>query len=246
MKLYNTLTRAKEEFAPLCGNTVRMYSCGPTVYNFAHIGNMRTYIFTDILRRALKLRGYRLKCVMNITDVGHLMSDADEGEDKIVKASIEQKKRPEEISDFYTKAFFRDLERLNIEKPEIIPKATDHIFEMIELVQGLLEKGYAYEIEDGIYFDISKFPEYGKLSGINLEDQMAGARVTSTRRRGTLQISRFGKRRPRSTSCMGEPVGMGYPAGIHRVLGDEQKVFKEQSDIHTGASTTSPSTTRTR
>jgi cysteinyl-tRNA synthetase len=235
MKLYNTLTRAKEEFAPLCGNTVRMYSCGPTVYNFAHIGNMRTYIFTDILRRALKLRGYRLKCVMNITDVGHLMSDADEGEDKIVKASIEQKKRPEEISDFYTKAFFRDLERLNIEKPEIIPKATDHIFEMIELVQGLLEKGYAYEIEDGIYFDISKFPEYGKLSGINLEDQMAGARVDVNEEKRNPADFALWKKAPTEHIMQWEsPWGMGYPGWHIECSAMSRKYLGEQFDIHTG------------
>lgn len=162
MKLYNTLTRKKDDFIP-SSDTVKMYSCGPTVYNYAHIGNLRTYIFMDLLRRALKLNGYKIMGVMNITDVGHLMSDADEGEDKMVKASVEQKKSPAEIAEYYTKVFFEDLEKLNIEKTELTPKATDHIEEMIEFVKALLKKGYAYEAQDGIYFDISKFPQYGLL-----------------------------------------------------------------------------------
>ena len=177
MKLYNTLTRKKEEFTPLEGNTVRMYSCGPTVYNYAHIGNMRTYVFMDLLRRVLKEQGYKIKGVMNITDVGHLLSDADDGEDKMEKAAKEQKKSPYEIAAYYTKIFFEDLKKLNIDIPEILPKATEHIPEMLDIVYELYDKGYAYETDDGIYFDISKFPDYGRLSGINLEDQLAGARV---------------------------------------------------------------------
>jgi cysteinyl-tRNA synthetase len=154
-----------------------MYTCGPTVYNYAHIGNLRTYIFMDILRKTLKYNGYKLQNAMNITDVGHLVSDEDEGEDKMIKGAREQQKTPWEIAEFYTNEFMRDIEALNIEKPEIIPKATDHISEMISFVKGLLDKGYAYETSDGIYFDISKFSGYGKLSRLNLEDQIAGARV---------------------------------------------------------------------
>ena len=149
MKVYNTMTREKEEFTPE-NNTVRMYSCGPTVYNFAHIGNLRTYVFMDILRRTLKYEGYKVKGVMNITDVGHLLSDADEGEDKMEKASREQKKSPYEIADYYTRVFFDDLKKLNIAKPEVTPKATEHIPEMIAFVEGLVEKGYGYETDDGI------------------------------------------------------------------------------------------------
>lgn len=235
MKLYNTLTRAKEEFSPGSGDTVRMYSCGPTVYNYAHIGNMRTYIFMDILRRALKFNGYKLKGVMNITDVGHLMSDADEGEDKMVKASKEQKKTPEEIADYYTQAFFKDLERLNIEKPEIIPKATDHIPEMIELVQGLLRKGYAYIIDDGIYFDISRFPEYGKLSGISLEDQLAGARVDVNEEKRNPADFALWKKAPKEHIMQWEsPWGMGYPGWHIECSAMGRKYLGDQFDIHTG------------
>ncbi|MDE6398314.1 MAG: class I tRNA ligase family protein, partial [Clostridiales bacterium] len=157
VKVYNTLTRQKEELRPIKGNTVTMYSCGPTVYNYAHIGNLRTYVFMDMLRRALRYNGYKIKGVMNITDVGHLLSDGDDGEDKMAKAAKEQHKTPREIADYYTEIFFKDFGRLNIGKPEVIAKATDHIPEMIAYVQDLINKGYGYETSDGIYFDIGKF-----------------------------------------------------------------------------------------
>lgn len=177
LRLYNTLTRKKENFVPIDEKRVTMYSCGPTVYNFAHIGNLRTYVFTDLLRRVLKYDGFKLKGVMNITDVGHLLSDGDEGEDKMETASRKQGKSPEEIAAFYTAAFLTDLKRLNIGLPEILAKATDHIGDMLEYVGVLVEKGYAYQTADAVYFDISKFPEYGKLSRLKLDDQIAGARV---------------------------------------------------------------------
>lgn len=154
LKIYNTLTRTKQELVPIRDGKIGMYSCGPTVYNYAHIGNLRTYIFMDIFRRVLRYDGYKIKGVMNITDVGHLMSDSDDGEDKMAKASREQRKSPWEIAEFYTGVFFEDLAKLNIGKPEVIAKATDHIDDMIAYVQALLDAGYAYEIDDGIYFDI--------------------------------------------------------------------------------------------
>lgn len=153
---YNTLGRKKEDFIPLKGNEVRIYTCGPTVYNYAHIGNFRAYIFMDNLRRTLKYNGYQVKHVMNITDVGHLESDADEGEDKMIKAAKRENKDPYAIADFYTKAFFKDIQSLNIEVPEIIAKATEHIPEMQKMVEEILANGYAYETSKGIYFDISK------------------------------------------------------------------------------------------
>ena len=174
---YNTLTKKKEKFEPIQKDEVKIYSCGPTVYKNATIGNMRTNLFQDTLRRVLKYNGYKLKHVMNITDVGHLVSDGDEGEDKMLKSAREEHKTPLEIAEYYTKLFFTDLERLNIEKPEIICKATDHIKEMLELVQKIMERGYAYETSTAIYFDVSKLDEYGILSGINLEEQKSGARV---------------------------------------------------------------------
>lgn len=235
MKLYNTLTRSKDEFVPLSNDEVRMYSCGPTVYNYAHIGNLRTYVFMDILRRVLKYNGYKLRHVMNITDVGHLVSDEDEGEDKMIKGAREQKKTPWEIAEFYTRAFMEDITALNIEKPEIICKATEHIPEMIEFVQGLVEKGYGYETSDGIYFDISRFPEYGKLSRINLEDQMAGARVeVNTEKRHPADFALW-KKAPKEHIMQWEsPWGMGYPGWHIECSAMGRKYLGDTFDIHTG------------
>ena len=161
LKIYNTLTRQKDEFKPIDDNIVRMYSCCPTLYYYAHFGNLRTYIFTDLIRRALQISGHKLKGVMNITDVGHLMEDSDDGEDKMAVAAKAQQKTPWEIAEYYTKVFFDDLKKLNIQTPEIVAKATEHIDEMIEFVKALLDKGFAYETSDGIYFDVSKFEKFG-------------------------------------------------------------------------------------
>lgn len=235
MKLYNTLTRQKEEFAPLEGNTVRMYSCGPTVYNYAHIGNLRTYIFMDLLRRTLAYEGYGIKGVMNITDVGHLLSDADDGEDKMQKAAREQNKDPYEIAAYYTGVFFSDLEKLNIGRPEIIPKATDHIAEMIEYVKGLEEKGYAYETDDGIYFDISRFPEYGRLSGIKLEDQLSGARVeVNGGKRHPADFALWKKAPKEHIMQWDSPWGKSYPGWHIECSAMSRKYLGDVFDIHTG------------
>ncbi|HOZ55072.1 MAG TPA: cysteine--tRNA ligase [Clostridia bacterium] len=177
MKIFNTLTRKKEEFIPIDKKEVRLYSCGPTVYYFAHIGNLRAYLFMDNLRRVLKYNGYDLKHVMNITDVGHLVSDADEGEDKMVKAAERENKNPFDIAEFYTKEFLNDIKKLNIDKPEIIAKATEHIKIMEQYVKKIIENGYAYETDNTIYFDTSKLDKYGVLSNINIEELQAGARV---------------------------------------------------------------------
>ena len=235
MKVYNTMTRTKEDFAPLDGKTVRMYSCGPTVYNYAHIGNLRTYIFMDLLRRVLRYDGYKVKGVMNITDVGHLLSDADEGEDKMVKASREQKKSPYEIAAYYTDVFFRDLAKLNIGKPEVVPKATEHIPEMIGFVEGLSEKGYGYETSDGIYFDIGKFPEYGKLSRLSLEDQVAGARVEVNDEKRHPADFALWKKAPKEHIMQWEsPWGMGYPGWHIECSAMSRKYLGDTFDIHTG------------
>ncbi len=235
MKFYNTLTRTKEEFSPLTDNTVRIYSCGPTVYNYAHIGNMRTYIFMDLLRRALQYNGYKLLHVMNITDVGHLVSDADEGEDKMVKASREQKKSPWEIADFYTAAFMRDIEKLNIGKPEIIARATDHIADMLDFVKKLVEAGRAYETSDGIYYDIGQFSEYGMLSGLNLDEQQAGARVEiNTEKRHPADFTVWIKAPKEHIMQWDSPWGMGYPGWHIECSAMGLKYLGEYFDIHTG------------
>ena len=174
---YNTLTKQKELFKSIKEKEATIYSCGPTVYKDATIGNMRTYLLNDTLRRILKYNGYHLKHVMNITDVGHLVSYGDEGEDKMIKSAREEHKSPLEIANYYTNLFLRDLERLNIETPEVICRATDHIKEMLEMVKKIMENGYAYETSTAIYFDVSKLDKYGILSGIDLNNQKAGARV---------------------------------------------------------------------
>ena len=234
LKLYNTLSREKEEFKPV-GKVVTMYSCGPTVYSYAHIGNLRTYVFMDEVRRVLRYDGYKIKGVMNITDVGHLLSDGDEGEDKMEKASREQKKTPWEIAEFYTGVFMKDIALLNIGKPEIIAKATDHIQDMIEYVQKLVEKGYGYETSDGIYFDISKFPEYGKLSRLNLEDQIAGARVeVNGEKRQPADFALWKKAAPEHIMQWQSPWGMGFPGWHIECSTMSRKYLGSLIDIHTG------------
>ncbi|MCX7923703.1 MAG: cysteine--tRNA ligase [Clostridia bacterium] len=235
MKLYNTISRQKENFKTLEGNEARIYSCGPTVYNYAHIGNLRTYVFMDILRRVLKYNGYTLKHVMNITDVGHLVSDSDEGEDKMLKGAREQQKSPWEIAEHYTQVFLNDIAKLNIEKPEIVPKATEHIDEMLEFVKGLLEEGYAYETSDGIYFDISKFEGYGKLSKINLEEQMAGARVeVNEEKRHPADFALWKKAPKEHIMQWPSPWGMGYPGWHIECSAMGRKYLGDVFDIHTG------------
>lgn len=234
LKFYNTLSREKEEFKPV-GKVVTMYSCGPTVYSYAHIGNLRTYVFMDEVRRVLRYDGYKIKGVMNITDVGHLLSDGDEGEDKMEKASREQKKTPWEIAEFYTNVFMKDIALLNIGKPEIIAKATDHIQDMIEYVEKLVEKGYGYETSDGIYFDIGKFPEYGKLSRLNLEDQIAGARVeVNSEKRHPADFALWKKAAPEHIMQWQSPWGMGFPGWHIECSTMSRKYLGSLIDIHTG------------
>ncbi len=235
LKVYNTLSRKKEEFVPVDEKCVRMYSCGPTVYSYAHIGNLRTYIFMDIIRRVLRYDGYKIKGVMNITDVGHLLSDGDEGEDKMAKAAREQKKTPWEIAAYYTDVFFKDIDALHIGRPEIIAKATEHIPEMIEFVQALLEKGYAYEITDGIYFDIQKFPTYGQLSGQTLDDKEAGARVEeNSEKRHPADFALWKKADKNHIMQWESPWGMGFPGWHIECSAMSRKYLGEVFDIHSG------------
>ena len=159
LKLYNSLSREKEEFKPLKNDFVRIYDCGPTVYDYDHIGHMWRYMMSDLTRRVLKYCGYKVKQVMNITDVGHLVSDGDEGEDKMIKGARKLGKDPWEIAEFFTDIFFTNRRKLNMLKPHIICRATDYIKEQIKMVESLIKKGYAYEISDGIYFDVVKFKD---------------------------------------------------------------------------------------
>ena len=182
MLLYNTLTRQKEEFKPINPPQVGLYCCGPTVYDYQHIGNMRTYIFEDILKRTLKYNEYKVKHIMNITDIGHLVSDADEGEDKMTKGLERENLKPTKesmlkLANKYTKAFKEDLKKLNIQEPDKYTLATKHIPEQIKLVQTLIDKGYTYETSDGIYFNTTKYPEYGKLALLEKQKLQAGKRI---------------------------------------------------------------------
>ncbi len=232
---YNTLTKSKDKFEPINKEEVRMYSCGPTVYKDASIGNMRTYIMNDLIRRVLKYNGYKIKHAMNITDVGHLVSDADEGEDKMLKSAREMQKSPYEIAKYYTKLFMDDLEKLNVETPEVVCKATDHIEDMIKYVQKLLENGYAYETSTAIYFDVSKLDEYGILSGIKLEDQKAGARVdVDTEKRNPYDFALWIKAKPNHIMKWESPWGLSYPGWHIECSAMGQKYLGEQFDIHTG------------
>ena len=232
---YNTLTRKKEIFKPLEGKEVRMYSCGPTVYKDATIGNMRTYIMNDIIRRVLKYNGYTVKHAMNITDVGHLVSDGDEGEDKMVKSSREMHKTPTEIANYYTDLFFKDLEKLNIETPEIICKATEHIPDMIKYVRKLIDNGYAYVTSTAVYFDVSKLDKYGILSGIKLDEQKAGARVdVDTEKRNPYDFALWIKAPENHIMKWESPWGLSYPGWHIECSAMGQKYLGEVFDIHTG------------
>ena len=232
---YNTLTKTKEKFKPMQEKEVKIYSCGPTVYKDATIGNMRTNIFQDVLRRVLRYNGYTLKHVMNITDVGHLVSDGDEGEDKMIKSAIEEKKTPHEIAEHYTKLFFDDLKALNIETPEVISKATDHIQEMIEYVEKLVENGYAYETSTAIYFDVSKLDEYGILSGINIEDQKSGARVEiDEEKRNPYDFAVWIKAPENHLMKWDSPWGLAYPGWHIECSAMSKKYLGDEFDIHTG------------
>ena len=232
---YNTLTKQKDLFKPIEEGKVKIYSCGPTVYKDATIGNMRTNLLNDTLRRVLKYNGYELNHVMNITDVGHLVSDGDEGEDKMLKSAREEHKSPLEIAEHYTKLFFRDLERLNIETPEVVCKATDHIKEMLEMVQKIMKNGYAYETSTAIYFDVSKLDKYGILSGINLNDQKAGARVDiDPEKRNPYDFALWIKAPANHLMKWDSPWGPSYPGWHIECSAMSTKYLGEEFDIHTG------------
>ncbi len=232
---YNTMTHKKEEFNPINNEEVRIYSCGPTVYKDATIGNMRTNIFQDNLRRTLEYNGFKVKQAMNITDVGHLVSDGDEGEDKMIKSARQEGKTPLEIAEYYTKLFFRDLDRLNIEIPEIICKATDNIQDMLKVVEELVKKGYAYETSTAIYFDVSKLDKYPVLSNLDVENQKAGARVeVDKEKRNPHDFAVWIKAPENHLMKWDSPWGPSYPGWHIECSVMSQKYLGEVFDIHTG------------
>lgn len=237
LKIYNTFSRKKEDFIPIDNEKkeVKIYTCGPTVYNRAHIGNMRAYILMDILRKILKYNGYSIKHVMNITDVGHMTSDEDYGEDKMIKGAREQNLTVSEIANKYTELFFKDISRLNIEKTEYVTKATDYIKEMEEYVAKIYENGYAYETSKGIYFDTSKLPSYGELSKINLMGQQAGARIeVDEEKKNPLDFALWIKAPKEHIMKWNSRWGMAYPGWHIECSAMSNKVLGEHFDIHTG------------
>ena len=235
IKLYNTLTHEKNKFDPIKEREVSIYTCGPTVYGYAHIGNMRAYIFMDNLRRMFKYNGYTLKHVMNLTDVGHLTSDADTGEDKMEKAAKREGKDPWEIAKFYIDAFMKDINALNIDKPEVITRATDNIPEMLEMVQEIIKNGYGYETSKGIYFDTSKLDKYPVLSNNKVEDQEAGARIeVDPEKRNPQDFALWIKSPENHIMQWDSPWGRSYPGWHIECSAMGRKFLGEKFDIHTG------------
>ncbi|MBP3707652.1 MAG: cysteine--tRNA ligase [Clostridia bacterium] len=235
MNLYNTLTKKKEEFKPINEGKVCMYSCGPTVYYFAHIGNLRAYLFMDMLRRVLKYNGYELRHVMNITDVGHLVSDADEGEDKMMKAARLENKDPFAIAEFYMNAFLEDLKKLNIDMPEIIARATEHIPCMEEYVKKIIENGYAYETENTIYFDTTKLDKYGLLSNKDVKEEDLEARIASDPNKKNPNDFALWIKAPENHLMKWDSFwGKCYPGWHLECSAMSNKYLGEQFDIHTG------------
>jgi len=235
--LYNTLTRQKEAFAPIRPGEVGLYTCGPTVYNFAHIGNLRTYIFEDVLKRVLTFNGYAVRHVMNITDVGHLTGDRDMGEDKMEAGSRREGKTAWGIAEFYTQAFKQDIARLNILEPTIWCKATDSISEQIDLIRILEEKGFTYRTRDGIYFDTAKFPGYARLSSQNLEALQEGARVEKNPEKRNATDFALWKLSPpgiRRQMEWDSPWGVGFPGWHIECSAMSMQFLGEQLDIHCG------------
>lgn len=241
LKLYNSLSRKIEEFKPIDPLSVRMYTCGPTVYDFAHIGNFRTYTTADFLVRALKYNGYNVDYAMNLTDVGHLtgdnLGDADLGEDRMEKAAKKEGKTAWDIAKFYTDAFIRDFDLLNLERPKIFAKATDHIKEQIDLIKRLEKRGYAYLISDGVYFDTSRFKDYGKLS--DLDQIKEGARVEinpEKRNSKDFALWKFSGVTSDSRRQMEweSPWGTGFPGWHIECSAMSMKYLGESFDIHAG------------
>ena len=234
LTLYNTLTNRKEEFAPVEPGKVTMYNCGPTVYMYAHIGNFRSFMLADLLRRYLEYKGFEVDQVMNITDVGHLTSDADEGEDKLEKAARQEKRDPWQIAESYTNAFFEDSDTLNIKRANRYPRATDHVEDMIKTIEKLFENGHAYEVNGCVYYDVTTFPDYGKLSGNTLDRLRAGARLDVNPDKRNPHDFSLWVTDPTHIMKWQSPWGVGYPGWHLECSTMSQKYLGETIDIHTG------------
>ena len=235
LHLHNSLSRRKEAFTPLQEGRVGMYVCGPTVYGHAHLGHAKSYVSFDVLVRYLRYLGYTVTYVQNVTDVGHLTDDADEGEDKIAKAAAKERKHPMALVEYYTRSFFEDMDQLNCVRPDISPRASGHIIEQIELVRTLIDKGYAYEVNGSVYFEVAKFKECGKLSGRNIEEMVAGARVEpSPDKKAPVDFALWKKAEPNHIMQWPSPWGPGYPGWHLECSVMAMKYLGQTIDIHGG------------
>ncbi|NLP10418.1 cysteine--tRNA ligase [bacterium] len=232
LHIYNTLTRQKEEFQPLQPGRVHIYVCGPTVYDYPHIGHAKSYISFDVVVRYFRWLGYRVRYVQNITDVGHML---DSGEDRILKGAAREQIEPMELVEKYTAAYFKAMDQLNVLRPDISPRASGHIPEQIELVQKLLQNGYAYEVNGSVYFDVSKWTEYGKLSGRKVEEQMAGARLDiNEEKRHPADFALWKKAAENHLMQWNSPWGRGFPGWHIECSAMSAKYLGETFDIHGG------------
>jgi cysteinyl-tRNA synthetase len=232
LKIYNSLTRQKETFVPLHEGHVQMYVCGPTVYNDAHLGHGKTYVNFDTMVRYLRYLGYQVLYVQNITDVGHLL---DSGEDRMLKGAAREHVQPMELAELYTRRYFRDMDRLNVTRPDISPRASGHIPEMLELIQTLLDKGIAYEVNGSVYFDVSKFAGYGKLSGRRVEEMQAGTRVeVLEEKRNPADFALWKRAEPEHIMRWNSPWGQGFPGWHIECSVMSTKYLGQPFDIHGG------------
>ncbi|MBI5465966.1 MAG: cysteine--tRNA ligase, partial [Candidatus Kerfeldbacteria bacterium] len=237
LKLYNTLGRKKQEFKPLKPGEVGLYTCGPTVYAAPHLGNLRTYIFEDLLKRTLQVDGFRVKHVMNITDVGHLTSDADEGEDKMEKGAAREGKTVWEIAEHYTDIFKQNLQSLNVLAPDVWCKATDHIPEQIELIRKIEANGFTYQTSDGVYFDTAKLKDYGRLAKLDIKGLKARARVEmnpAKKHPTDFALWKFSPPDKKRQMEWPSPWGVGFPGWHIECSAMSMKYLGETFDIHCG------------
>jgi cysteinyl-tRNA synthetase len=235
LQIYNTLTRKKEKFETITPGFVGMYVCGPTVYDHAHIGHAKSYISFDIIVRYLRYLGYKVRYVQNITDVGHLESDADEGEDKLQKKARVEKIEPMEVAETYTRSYFEDMDQLGLIRPDISPRASGHITEQVEMIETLIEKGYAYEVKGNVYFDVSKFKEYGKLSGRKVDEMESGTRINvSDDKKNPVDFALWKKADESHIMKWRSPWGIGYPGWHIECSCMSNKYIGETIDIHGG------------
>ncbi|HET6528049.1 MAG TPA: cysteine--tRNA ligase, partial [Balneolaceae bacterium] len=235
LHIYNTLSREKEKFEPIEENFVGIYVCGPTVYGDPHLGHAKSYVSFDVVVRYLEYLGYNVRYVQNITDVGHLTDDADQGEDKLEKQAAKEKLEPMEIAEKYTYNYFRDMDKLGVERPDISPRATGHIIEQIEMVKKLIENGHAYETNGNVYFDVSSDKDYGKLSGRSVEEQESGTRInTASDKKAPEDFALWKKAGDRHIMKWPSPWGMGYPGWHVECSAMSTKYLGEHFDIHGG------------